>query len=472
MTHFHPPFNPSMTASSFQLSLSPAYCSDWGLWEGVREIVQNAFDAATDGHLYQISHDPAANTLTISTRGVRLDKRVWLFGTSSKADDTSGKYRGHFGEGLKLGVLCLTRAGFPLEIVNGDETWTPSLAHSEAFGDKVLTITTEPLPGDTGEFSITIGGITAFAWGDMRNKFLPLTPPVQAINTKDVQILADANQRKRVYVKGIFVNEVDSLVYGYDLADARTDRDRRMVSDYELCSHTSKAWAKAAAPDTISAMMDLILAGAADVKQLEYALRWGNAAPNAQALLTAEFRRRYGADAVPVTSNPEKDKATRCGRQAIGVPRAAMEALQLDDELHLERIENHHKTLIDQVIEPQMLTASERDNFEAAIAAIEAARPLIPGSMGELPSTSCVRIVSFRDPLVNGHYDGQGSTPVVSVARGCLNTFARALRVIGGNLCFGVADSNTAAHEQATAVLLSCAAQGLRDRSRSQSFSL
>ena len=83
----------------FQLTIATNYCSTWGAWEGCRELVQNGLDAQDDGAEMKVSHH--IDTFRVVSQGVKLDARVWLMGTTSKS---SGGYRGHFGEGLKLGV--------------------------------------------------------------------------------------------------------------------------------------------------------------------------------------------------------------------------------------------------------------------------------------------------------------------------------------------------------------------------------
>ena len=59
-----------------QLSLTTGYVSDWGTWEGVREILQNALDAEQDGLAYTVSCKD--DILTCTTHGARLDRNVWV----------------------------------------------------------------------------------------------------------------------------------------------------------------------------------------------------------------------------------------------------------------------------------------------------------------------------------------------------------------------------------------------------------
>jgi len=62
--------------------------------------------------------------LRIENEGAHLSREALLFGTTSKMGraDLIGK----FGEGLKLGVLALVRAGRPVTIRSGSEVWNPT----------------------------------------------------------------------------------------------------------------------------------------------------------------------------------------------------------------------------------------------------------------------------------------------------------------------------------------------------------
>ena len=224
----------------FQLTIATNYCSTWGAWEGCRELVQNGLDAQDDGAEMKVSHH--IDTFRVVSQGVKLDARVWLMGTTSKS---SGGYRGHFGEGLKLGVLALVRAGHEVKIINGDESWTPKLEASEVFGDEVLTIYTHKRQNDSGAFTIEVSGITKEAWDLMKGRFLFLAKPKNVVETSYAQVLLDEHMKGRVFVKGIFVQNSPDLSAGYNFKQVETDRDRRMISGWDLRYNAAKAWEEA-----------------------------------------------------------------------------------------------------------------------------------------------------------------------------------------------------------------------------------
>jgi hypothetical protein len=239
----------------FQLSISSAYVPDWGVYEGIREVLQNGLDGRQDGYPLTINH--RNGTLTVSNGGVRLERSVWLMGASSKA---SGNYIGHWGEGLALGALALVRAGRRLRIVNDDEAWLVRLCADPAFcGQPVLSIATRQLRRSTGAFSVEIE-LSDAEWQEHRQAFLDLQPPSHAVDGGLTRLLLDPALQGRCYVKGILVETRAGLAAGYDFTAASTDRDRRMINSFDFDYYSASAWAHACRHGLISAeqLLDLL----------------------------------------------------------------------------------------------------------------------------------------------------------------------------------------------------------------------
>lgn len=118
-----------------ELSIKTDYLPKWGVFEGIRELIQNGRDAEIEFNapLTVRHHD---NTLVIETTGKTLPHEALLFGFTTKTD--KGELIGKFGEGLKLGVLALVRAGYETKIRSGSEIWTPRIERSERFDADVL----------------------------------------------------------------------------------------------------------------------------------------------------------------------------------------------------------------------------------------------------------------------------------------------------------------------------------------------
>ena len=306
--------------AKIQLTLSTGYVPTWGAWEGVREVMQNAMDAEDDGFAMDVRHN-GVDTLRVSSDDVKLDPNVWLLGTSSKG---SGKYRGHFGEGFKLGVLALTRAGHEVKIINDDESWSPKIEESETFGgEDVLTIYTRSRNTSTRKFTIEIGGISKDTWATLKPRFLHLAKPKHVIETSRGGVILDKAYKGKVFVKGIYVQTKSDLAAGYDFSNVDTDRDRKMVDSWDLQNAASKAWEEAMTkkpePKITRRVITMLEAGAVDVQGM--GSMYGTVNPEVAKEVASHFRKEHGANAVPVTSMAESREVAHLGKKGVVVPR-------------------------------------------------------------------------------------------------------------------------------------------------------
>ena len=89
---------------------------DWGEWEAIRDIVQNALDEA---EAYQYGYD--SQGLWIADRGKGVAIADFLLGPPKPKPDYA---RGKFGEGMKIAALALLRKGYPIHVETvGRELW-------------------------------------------------------------------------------------------------------------------------------------------------------------------------------------------------------------------------------------------------------------------------------------------------------------------------------------------------------------
>jgi len=89
---------------------------EWGEWEAIRDIVQNALDEA---EAYRWGYDERG--LWVSDRGKGVAVADFLLGPPKLKPDWA---RGRFGEGMKIAALALIRKGYPVYIETvGRELW-------------------------------------------------------------------------------------------------------------------------------------------------------------------------------------------------------------------------------------------------------------------------------------------------------------------------------------------------------------
>ena len=204
---------------TIKLSLSTKYCPDWGVWEGCREILQNAKDAETEhGAKMAVDYDSLSETLTVTNAGASISTSSLLIGESSKR----GKENliGQFGEGMKIGILALLRCGKAVTIYTGRERWFPALVDDEEFGQKVLSFGI--LPQETNDVTVSISPVSSEEWASIKARIRWLDPAYDPNNA----FIPD--EPGNIYSNGIFVMNDPNLGLGYDIPLA-LDRDRKHV---------------------------------------------------------------------------------------------------------------------------------------------------------------------------------------------------------------------------------------------------
>lgn len=309
-----------------ELSIAADYLPLWSTQEGCRELIQNARDAMFE-HQAEMSvthHEggtrtfPKTPTLVVETRGTILDHEMLLLGMSTKRErtDTIGRH----GEGLKLGVLALIRAGHKVKIRTGGEQWTPSIIKSTKFRANVLVFDVKLGYSYENRVRIEVDGLSAETWADMQPRFRFLgTEPGPAIDTSEGTLLFDDSRRGLLFVKGIYVAHDPKLIYGYDFPDADMDRDRKMIHAWDLGYRCARIWKEAAAsrPDLVIRMVSLAESGAKDVTSIEHPFVVVPEAVSEAA--RTQFVERFGENSVPVKSLSDSAEVERLGRKGIVV---------------------------------------------------------------------------------------------------------------------------------------------------------
>lgn len=303
--------------SRYELPFSTGYVPGWTYIEAFRELFQNALDNETvnPANRMLFFYDPENKTLRVCNKTSVLELDSLLLGSTTKADDA--RTIGQHGEGYKIAFLVLLREGRPVTVYNYGkrEVWHTKLVKSKRYNGQMVPVITvdkeavwKRIPDN--DLTIEVGNVAPEEYQEIVKKNLNLQSGVQSYEVPTYgRILLDEQERGNVYVKGLFVCNNESMRYGYDL-DPRLinlDRDRRLVSSFELCWETSLMWKRAFADRYMRAdVMKMIIDNANDVKFIQ-----SRTLPEAQTdqeiadAIAVRFIRSYGADAVPVVDNAQ-----------------------------------------------------------------------------------------------------------------------------------------------------------------------
>jgi hypothetical protein len=384
--------------SKLELSINVQYLPSWGAWEGIRELVQNGKDAETEFDApLKVTH--YNGTLRIENEGAVLSREALLFGTTSKADrvDMIGK----FGEGLKLGILALVRAGHKVRIRTGSEVWTAFIAKSERYGADVLWFDCVGGREDKRRVRVEIDNVSAREWEQLRERFLFLGAPGKddRVATDRGELLLDTKHRGNVFVKGIFVTHDARLNAGYNFFRAEVDRDRKMVAAWDQQWYCSQIWMEAAAkrPDLLDPLFRFALEGKPDVLGLEHSAP--NAPKEIKEAVAAKFVAQFGRDAVPVGTLAESAQVEHLGRRGVVVskPLGALLATTLGDK---EALQKRLREEVVRTLSWHDLTFDQRSNLTDNIELL--------GKVREGCTLDLVDVVEFRASDLRGQYkDGR-----------------------------------------------------------------
>ncbi len=403
-----------------ELTIKADYLPTWGAYEGLRELIQNAKDAALEFNAtLDVRHRKDTDTLVIENEGCVIPHEALLFGhtTKSERSDTIGK----FGEGLKLGVLALVRAGHQVKIRSGSEVWFPAIEKSEKFNANVLAFQIEKGRQEKNRVQIEIDKITAEDWAQFKKCFLFIDAPKkdESVQTNYGMLLLRNEDKGKLFVKGIFVQHNPKFNFGYNFLDAEVDRDRKMISSYDLDWRTRAIWSASVRtrPDLFKSFMDLVEEEAQDVAGIdEYSAK--NMPTEVLTKVQENFHAKFGKDAVPVATIAESKDLEHLGKKGIVVNkplRATLQAIMGSTE----DVKNNLRKEIVRQYSWSELTDAEKQTLESEIALVNEVEPVTLDS---------VDIVDFRSSNLNGMYKGDGQR--VLVAKKLLSDRAKTLEVL------------------------------------------
>lgn len=311
-----------------ELTVKTDYLPSWGAWQGIRELVQNAKDAEVEMKAPMLV-DWSKDNLRIENDGAMLPHEALLFGHTTKLGNS--ELIGKFGEGLKLGVLALVRAGFPVKIRSGCEVWVPSIQKSEKFNANVLVFDITGGRKPENRVRVEVGNITKETWEGIQWKFRFLNKGTEkTIETSAGTLLLGEKAKGHIFVKGIYVSTDTKLEYGYDIANAELDRDRKMVDPWDFRFRARDILSEAAGkePELIKGLVNVL------EKQTPEALGFDNGGSaylpeKVTNLIVADFTSKHGTNAVPVKTLGESKDLDHLGKKGVVVSESMAAVLTL-----------------------------------------------------------------------------------------------------------------------------------------------
>jgi len=276
--------------------ISLQYRKEWGMWEAIREIKQNALDEC--GGFIETRYSDA---LEIRDKGKGLAVRHLLFGVSDKDGVTT---RGKFAEGLKIAMVVCLRNGYPVHIRSNRLEIVTQVGKIE--NEPVLQVKyryTRPIKGT----KVTIMGYT----GPSYNERFTIGKAKLFTYGKSHIIEGGGN----LYVKNIWVAPLKDSMFSYDLWDVRLSESRGIASEWDVHSEIGRIWSVV---DSVDLFIKLFQALKAGMYEAKCDFWWTFDCPDK---LTKAFHIVFGENAVIQTSQEAANEALWLGANPVTLPK-------------------------------------------------------------------------------------------------------------------------------------------------------
>lgn len=228
------------------------YVPDWTIVEAIRELFQNAKDNQTTNpeNVMFWDYNKESKVLTIGNKTSVLERNSLLIGKSSKRNDENTI--GQHGEGYKIAFMVLMREGKNVTVYNygKKEIWTSKVVKSKKYKENVpaLDIKKEAIwkKVPDNNLTIVIEGITEEEYEKIKEKNLNLRKGEYRVyaSCENGEILEDKSEKGNIYVSGLYVCNVEELLFGYNCVPKiiKLDRDRKLLDTIDVQRCTSSLW--------------------------------------------------------------------------------------------------------------------------------------------------------------------------------------------------------------------------------------
>lgn len=310
----------------FDLGMSLQYCSQWGLVEAIRELVQNAYDeeVVNPSNTMYFDYDADAQILRIGNKNGKLETSTLLLGKTTKADDE--RTIGQHGEGYKVATVVLMRLGKMVKIYNRTEkeVWTSKVIKSRRYGESVVVYDIEKVglfkSVPNHDLIFEVNGVDSEEYSAIMESCLVLQNLKEGkdyIKAGDSRILLGKNQKGRLYVGGLYVTTSKYAVMGYDFEPSlvELDRDRSFIDSIDLQFLIGKVICQSSNINLIEQLKDVW--DGSYIRVYAHYLGCSSDMADLYEREYTKFKEEYGADAVAVTNTDEFNRLKRLGVNAI-----------------------------------------------------------------------------------------------------------------------------------------------------------
>jgi len=433
-----------------ELPITRDYLPTWGVWEGLREIVQNGLDESVQNSSpMEIESDGMA--MTIRNVGSILDPKAFLFGHTTKADDA--RTVGQYGEGLKLGILALVRAGKKIEIVVGRDVWKARFLNSRKYGAKILAFDIQKdAYEEDQDVAVTIEPVEDGEREMIQKRILSLNsnrPEMVGTDAYYGSLITDEAYRGRIFVKGIWVCDKEDMEFGYDFHSVDLNRDRDFVRGWDIGY---------AAANIVNGLLNGEGLPESIVKRIYKVMTTGEGdeadgfasylSLDAKKVLADVFRREHGENAVPVADSNGVRQAEFAGMAGVVVPRTMAQALAAVPGMAVK--DRAAEVEIEKLYPLDELTVAEREKLATACLLVGEARTESGRSYVEIRADD-LNIVDFSRETTLGLFQ-YGK---ISIARKVLDrSLDEVLQVVVHEVLHFLGDDGTRSHSEAQSELL------------------